>query len=169
MEEKLVIEVDRNNRKIGLMPIADFSNGMRIHRSSHLLLFNSNREVLIHKRSLTHKLYPGFYNYSVSGFVDNETYRQCIKRETQEELGLVLPFKKLFVYRYSNKYDDAFHAVFCSKTDKELKIDKEEIESIAWTNLSSLKGDMKQHEEKYTRPFLAGMEIFFSKYDFIPV
>jgi isopentenyldiphosphate isomerase len=133
-----------------------------------LVLFNSKDEMLIHKRALTHRLYPGLYTYAVSGFVDNESYLQSIKRETQEELGISPSFRKLFVYYFANDYDNAFHAVFSSKTDEELSIDRSEIESIKATSFDALKEDMIKHKEKYTPPFLRGMEILFSKSRFLP-
>ncbi len=169
MEEKLVIEVDKNNHKIGLRPISDFYNGKRIHRSSHLILFNSRNEILIQRRSLIHRLYPNLYTYSVSGFVDNESYKECIQRETIEELGISPSFKELFVYHFSDEYDSSFHAIFFSKDNQEIKIDEKEIESIKWISMKSLRRDMIEHKGKYTPPFLRGMEIFFSRYKSTPI
>ena len=77
----LSIEVDKNNKKIGLRTISDFQTGKFIHRSAHLLLINSKNEILIHKRSSNKVWYPNLYTYSVSGTVKNESYTLIRRRD----------------------------------------------------------------------------------------
>jgi isopentenyldiphosphate isomerase len=69
MASEMCLEVDKNNRVIGLRSIPDFQTGKYIHRSAHLLLFNSKGDVLIQKRSSNKRWYPNLYTYSVSGTV----------------------------------------------------------------------------------------------------
>jgi len=117
---ELCIEVDKNNRSIGLRPITDFKTAKFIHRSVHLLLFNSKGEVLIQKRSANKIWYPNLYTYSVSGVVENENYKNCIKREMKEEIGINTPVNLLFIYPYFDKLDKSFHALFKGKTNKKI-------------------------------------------------
>lgn len=58
---ELCIEVDKNNKVIELRPMTDFQTGKFIHRSAHLLLFNSKGEILIQKRSANKRWYPNLY------------------------------------------------------------------------------------------------------------
>lgn len=159
----LFIEVDKNNKPIGVRPKGDFYNGKHIHRSSHLLLFNSGSLLLLQKRSQNQKWYPNLYTYSVSGTVEDETYEQCIEHEMKEEIGINIKYKRLFIYKFFNEIDKSFHAVFIAKSDFPLRLDKNEIQSIKWISLEDLKKDILKNPEKYTPPFLEGIKIFLKK------
>jgi isopentenyl-diphosphate Delta-isomerase len=163
MDDEFAIEVDKQNRRIGLRPMKDFQNGSkRIHRSAHLLLFNSLGQVLIHKRSANKTWYPNLYNYSVSGAVSNESFLSCIKHEMREELGISIPVKKLFVYPFFDKFDNAFHALFIGKSDKSLSPDKREISELKWFALDDLKKDLKENPSKYVPHVVFGLKKYFS-------
>ena len=116
-------EVNKDDNVIGLRPRDDFYTGKYIHRSSHLILFNSKNEVLVQKRSPTKKWYPNLYTYSVSGTVAEESYDECIKKETEEEIGITVPGKYLFKYPFFDELDKAYHAVFIGNSDEEIKPD----------------------------------------------
>src|SRR3989344_5305032 len=136
---ELNIEVNKNNRKTGLRPMKDFQTGKFIHRSAHLLLFNLEGKVLICKRSQNKIWYPNLYTYSVSGTVANESYEKCVKREIEEELGISIPVKLVFIYPYFDKFDKSFHALFRGSTDKKITPDKMEISQLKWLTLDELK------------------------------
>ena len=164
MSEELNIEVDKNNNVIGLRPRSDFYTGKYIHRGSHLLLFNSNNEILLQKRSSTKKWYPNLYTSSVSATVGDESYEECINREMQEEIGIKIPVKKLFICPCFEKLDKGFHAVFIGRTDDEIKPDTKEIQKIKWIHVENLKKDIAEKPYKYTPTFLEAMKIFFKKH-----
>ena len=93
MNEEMAIEVDANDKPIGLRPREDFHKFNIIHRSSVLLLFNNKNELLLHKRSENKGWFPGLYDFSASGTVNDESYEDCMKREIQEELGIDVDFE----------------------------------------------------------------------------
>jgi isopentenyldiphosphate isomerase len=78
MQEKN-IEVDKNDNIIDFKPKNYFYKSNLIHRSSHLILFNSKNEILLLKVNPKKILYSNLYSFSVNGFVKNETYEECIK------------------------------------------------------------------------------------------
>ena len=161
---ELNIEVDENNNQIGLRPKSDFHTGKYIHRSAHLILFNLKNEILLQKRVATKKWYPNLYTYSVSATVANETYEECINREMQEEIGINIPIKKLFVYQFFDKVDKAFRAVFIGKTDNKIYPDQREIQKVKWINANDLKKDILENPDKYTPPFVEGMKKYFAEF-----
>jgi len=158
------IEVDKNDNVIGLRPRDDFYTGKYIHRSSHLILFNSKNEILIQKRASTKKLYPNLYTYSTSGGVQNESYEDCIKREVKEEIGISIPMRYLFKYPSFDKIDKAFRAVFVGKSDNKIKPDNREMTEIKWISVNELKEDIKENSNKYTFPFVIGMGKYFAEF-----
>ena len=165
MTEELIMEVDENNKQIGLRPRKDFYNGKYIHRGVHLMLFNSRKEVAIMKRSSGKRWYPNLYTFSVSGgAVNNETNIEGIARETKEEIGLELKPKELFTFRYYDEHDNAFATLFYAISDKTITPDKAEIARVDWITLDWLKEDMKNNPEKYTHTMREGMKVDFEKY-----
>jgi len=158
------LEVNKKDQVIGKRPREDFYTGQYIHRSSHLILFNSKNQILLQKRVKTKKWYPNLYTFSVSATVADETYKECLEREVPEEIEISLPVKYLFKYPFFNKIDKSFHAVFTGKSDKEIKPDQREISQIIWITPKNLKQDLKQNPQKYTPPFRGGMKIFFKNF-----
>jgi len=160
---ELCTEVDKNNEVIGLRPIADFQTGKYIHRSAHLLLFNSKGEVLIHKRSPNKIWYPNLYTFSVSGVVGNESYEDCINHEMKEELGIKIPVKLLFIYSYFDTKEKSFHALFIGKSDKKLKPDPDEISVVKWVFLEWLKKDIINNYQYYVPHVVFGLKKYFEE------
>lgn len=153
MKQDLIIEVDENNNKKGLRPRDDFYGGKFIHRSSHLLLFNSNSELAIMKRSPNKRWYPNLYTFSVSGTVDNETNAECIKREIKEEIGLDIEPKELFTFRHQDNSDNAFATLFFAVSDNDITPDEKEISSVEWVKLDWLKENTELHPENILTHF----------------
>ncbi len=162
--EELVTEVDRNDRMIGRGVKADFYRTERIHRSSHLMLFNSKGELLIQRRAIRNRLYPGTYDFSVGGFVSaGETYKQAIERETQEELGISVTPKRLFKFHYFDEINKAFKTAFTAIYDGTFTIQKEELDSVKWVSPEQLQREMKSNPKKFNPSFIEGMRIFWSR------
>lgn len=161
MKEELNVEVDKNNKVIGLRPISDFQTGKFIHRSAHLLLENFKGKILIQKRSSNKKWYPGLYTYSVSGTLANESYEDCIKKEMKEEIRVLIPVKLLFLYKYFDKLDKSFHALFYGKSDRKIIPDKKEIGEIRWLTKKELKKDLTKYPNRYVPHVRFGLKKYF--------
>ncbi|HEV7702230.1 MAG TPA: NUDIX domain-containing protein [Candidatus Paceibacterota bacterium] len=162
--QDLIIQVDENNNVIGLRPREDFYEGKFIHRSSHLLLFNSQSNLAIMKRSSSKRWYPNQFTFSVDGTVDDETTVECMKREIKEEIGLDLEFKELFTFRNKDNTNDEFATVFFEISDNKITPDEKEISEVKWVKLDWLKEDMANNSSKYTNAMLGGMKVYWEKY-----
>ena len=158
MMAELITEVDKNDKVIGLRSRDDFYMKKYIHRTAHLILFNSKNEMLVQKRSLTRKLYPGLFTFSVSCTVGDESYKACIKREMKEEIGISTPVRYMFKFFYGDDVDRAFRAVFIGKSDKKIIPDYGEMSEIKWVSPEDLREEIKKHPERYTPSFLEGMK-----------
>lgn len=162
---ELIVEVDRKDKVKGLRLRSEFYTGKYIHRAVHLILLNSKGEMLVQKRAGDKDWYPGLFTYSASGTARDESYEECINRETKEEIGIKPKMNFLFKYYLEDKgVERAFHAVFLSKSDDDVKPDSKEISSIKWVNLKELEKKIRAHPENYTPSMVKGMTKFFKEY-----
>lgn len=157
----MISEVDANDNFLGLRARDKFYSGKHIHRASQLILLNSKNEMLIQKRVPGKRWYPNRYTYSVSGTVANESYEACMEREMVEEIGISVPFVKLFKLACVFENGGAFHAVFSGKCSEEIagliKPDPEEADYIEWVELEDLYRAVRVEPEKYTPSLKAGI------------
>jgi isopentenyl-diphosphate Delta-isomerase len=158
------IEVDENDNVIGLRPRDDFYTGKYIHRSVDFILLNSKDEILIQKRAKTKRWYPDLYASSVSGTVANESCEDCVKKEMQEEIGILVPAKFLFKHPFFDKFDKAYHYIFAGSYDGKINPDLGEMSEIKWVPARELEKDIKKHPEKYTPPFVEVMKKYFAQF-----
>jgi isopentenyl-diphosphate Delta-isomerase len=161
----LHIEVDKNDKRIGLRPRKDFLNGKYIHRSSHLLLFNKKNELLIYKRKANKKWYPNLYSMSVDETLENESYEECMERGIREELGVTLNFKKLFKFKlFDPGINKEFLMIFKATTDRKINVTKKESANQKWISLKELKKDFHTNPSKYTPQLKKCLKIYFQKF-----
>jgi len=167
--DELITQVDKNNKVLCLKPRSEFADGKLIHRSSYLLVFNSNKETLLQRRSLLKKWHPGKWTFPVAGTVMKESYKKCMEREIKEALGIRVSFKKLFTYHHFDNVDKAFKTVFAAKVKKEdLDLNEDYAEEYSWFSFDKLKKELSQNSEKFAPPFVTGMKIFFKLFSTVP-
>lgn len=82
--------VDEHDNVIGRVRRGDaHSNPALIHRSVQILVFASDRRLLLQRRSAAKDLFPGYYCASASGHViSGDGYLTTAERELAEELGI---------------------------------------------------------------------------------
>jgi len=161
---ELCIEVDRNDAQIGLRPKDNFYTGKYIHRSSHLILFNSKNEILLQQRSETKIVWSNLYTFSVDATVADESYEDCIQREMQEELGISISAKRLFTFPHFDATDKAWKCVFVGRSDAAITPDPRETQEVRWINVSELQKDITKNPEIYAPPFIVGMKKYFDDF-----
>lgn len=125
------------------------------HATVHIWLFTSNRKILLQKRALTKKVFPGLWDISVAGHIAaGESILSAAKREVFEEIGLQLDEKELIkigtrihqVKHANGIQDNEHHHVFIAELKvpvSELTIQKEEVEAIKLFDLEVLKSTEK--------------------------
>jgi len=121
------------------------------HATAHIWFFTSDHQILLQKRALTKKVFPGIWDISVAGHIGaGEKILQGAKREILEEIGLELQEKDLIkigtrIHQVSHSngiQDNEHHHVFIAelKTSVEkLSLQKEEVADIKLWDLKILK------------------------------
>lgn len=127
------------------------------HATVHIWLFTSDEKILLQKRAMTKKVFPGLWDISVAGHIGaGEEILTSVKREVFEEIGLQLEEKDLIkigtrIHQVSHKngiQDNEHHHVFIAELKvpiTELTIQIEEVDAIQLFDLEILKNTEK-HE-----------------------
>lgn len=121
------------------------------HATVHIWLYTLDKKILLQKRSLTKKVFPGLWDISVAGHITaGETILTSAKREILEEIGLEIKESDLIkigtrIHQVSHAngiQDNEHHHVFIAELKSpvsELKIQEEEVADIKLFDLSVLK------------------------------
>jgi isopentenyldiphosphate isomerase len=121
------------------------------HATAHIWFFTVDQKILLQKRALTKKVFPGIWDISVAGHIGaGEGILEGAKREVLEEIGLKLKDEDLIkigtrihqVEHENGIKDNEHHHVFIA----ELKVDlttltmqQEEVDGLELWELSVLK------------------------------
>jgi isopentenyl-diphosphate delta-isomerase len=121
------------------------------HATVHIWLFTSDKKVLLQKRALTKKVFPGIWDISVAGHIAaGEEILEAAKREIFEEIGLELEEKDLIkigtrIHQVTHKngiQDNEHHHIFIAELKvpvSALTMQEEEVAGLKLWNLTVLK------------------------------
>jgi isopentenyldiphosphate isomerase len=121
------------------------------HATVHIWFFTSDEKILLQKRALTKKVFPGIWDISVAGHIGaGEAILEAAKREIFEEIGLKLEEKELIkigtrihqVIHKNGIRDNEHHHVFIAELKvpiKTLTMQKEEVDGLKLWDLKVLK------------------------------
>jgi len=143
------------------------------HATVHIWLFTLEKKILLQKRALTKKVFPGIWDISVAGHIDaGEAILEGAKREVFEEIGLKLEDKNFLkigtrihqVTHENGIQDNEHHHVFVAELKvpiQELTIQIEEVDAVHLFDLEILK-----NTGKYKNVLLSRFhEYYVSVYD----
>ncbi|GGW71280.1 isopentenyl-diphosphate delta-isomerase [Winogradskyella epiphytica] len=172
MTEELVILVDGNDNKVGLMPKMEAHEKALLHRAFSVFVFNDKNELMLQQRA-EHKYHtPGLWtNTCCSHQRDGETNLQAGKRRLLEEMGFVTDLEEKTSFIYKAPFDNGlteheFDHIMVGYYDAEPNINPDEVANWKWMSLEDIKSDMAINPDIYT----AWFKIIFEKfYEFINV
>ena len=112
MSDELVDIVDDDDHVIATVTRAEMRARRLRHRSVGIAVVSTDGRLLIHRRSDTKDIWPGWWDIAAGGVVaSGETYDEAARRELAEELGLAdAEFEYLGQATYS---DDDLSAICC--------------------------------------------------------
>jgi len=153
MKEELVILVDQEDNKIGLMPKMEAHEKALLHRAFSVFIFNKDKELMLQQRAM-HKYHsPGLWtNTCCSHQRDGESNLQAGKRRLQEEMGFTVPLKEITSFIYKAPFDNGLteheldHILVGHYEDAPV-INGEEVASWKWMPLEDVKNDIKTNPE----------------------
>ena len=90
MTDELVDIVDDDDHVVATVTRAEMRARRLQHRSVGIAVVSSDGRLLIHRRSESKDIWPGWWDIAAGGVVaSGETYAEAARRELAEELGLI--------------------------------------------------------------------------------
>ncbi len=129
--DEIVAIVDEHNNVVGSAPRREVRAKRLPHRSTYILVFNSQGELFVQKRTMTKDVFPGYYDAVTGGVVlAGESYEENAARELAEELGVrdVL-LTWLFNFFFTDARASVWGGVFSCVYDGDMVFQEEEVES----------------------------------------
>ncbi len=153
--------VDSEDRVIGQAARGEVHAKGLLHRSVHILVFNSRGELFLQKRAMTKDENPGYWDSSAAGHVNaGEDYRTSADRELMEELGISGELQFFMKFPASREtYWEHVETYLCT-TDQKITINLLEISEGRFWLIPELKESIHNHPGQFTSTF----HLFFDNY-----
>lgn len=163
--------VDENDKVIGAeeRKVA-VENGL-IHRIARVVLKNSNNQIYLQKRGPEVPTWPGRWDQSAGGHVDEgEDYYDAAVRELREELGIC----NVNMTRVDKWYKEEkvggkkmrrFNALFAGRYDGDVILAKDEVEKGGWFDSKKIKKWMREKPNDFCPSAIIAINKFMEKYE----
>lgn len=161
MTDELIDIYDENNNHLNIQKMKSEAHKKGLwHRSSHIWIYNSNKEILLQLRAKEKPLYPNMWDISAAGHVSaGEDPITSGIREIEEEIGLSVKEQDLNFWKikknqtiFKDIINKEFYYIYFLKFDgdiKQLKMQKEEVQNIKFVPIDKVRQDLRAHPEKY--------------------
>jgi isopentenyl-diphosphate delta-isomerase len=170
MDERVIL-VDENDNQIGTEEKIKAHKKALLHRAFSILIFNSNKEVLLQRRALTKYHSPGLWtNTCCSHPKPGEQIENAVQRRLKEEMNMSCSLNKIFKFQYKAGFDNGLTEheidhVFVGNSDTDPDINPDEVDSFKWVSLEKLSQDIKTNPDNYTPWFKIIINKFLSFID----
>lgn len=149
--DELIDIVDENGKYTGKTCLKSeaHKNGY-FHPTIHVWLYTKDQQILLQKRALTKKVFPGLWDISVAGHIAaGEEIALAALREVSEEIGFEIQLENLdkigtrkhMVNHPNGIIDNEFHHVYISELTTgidRLVIQEEEVDELKLFPLETL-------------------------------
>jgi isopentenyl-diphosphate Delta-isomerase len=162
VENEVYDIVDCCDHVIGQATRKHIHENKLLHRSIHILVFNSQRKLFLQKRALSKDESPGLWDTSSAGHVDTgESYIDCAHRELFEELGLKAVLSDLIRIPACQETHGEHVQVYTCVTDDEIHLNQDEISEGAFYTISHIRKLISLNPQEFTSSF----KMLFDKLD----
>ena len=135
MAEEIFDVVNERDEPIGRAPRREVHARKLWHRAVHILVFNTQGQVFLQKRSMKKDSSPGLWDSSCSGHVDaGEDYDTAAVRELGEEIGWMPDVhpKRLLKLNACGETGNEFVWVYFCFGEGPFRLNPDEIELGCW-------------------------------------
>jgi mutator protein MutT len=138
-EEKLEA-IDDNFNVLGVYPRSQIRKSNLKHKTSLVIVKNSENQYYIHQRSENKEIYPLKWVVSAGGAVDiGETFEETAVRELKEELGIDASVKYLYDFEFESKYNNYKAKVYLAEYDGEVSMNPDECKQGKWASIDEIR------------------------------
>ena len=151
----MIVLVDKNDNKIGLMEKMEAHKKNLKHRAISVLVFNKNGELLLQQRADCKYHCPGKWaNTCCTHPRDNEDVLVAGERRLNEEMGFCCPLKEVMSFNYTVKLDhglseNEFDHVLVGEYNGNVNPNPEEVTDYKWVDIKELNFDIKKNPDLY--------------------
>ncbi|MEO8471143.1 MAG: isopentenyl-diphosphate Delta-isomerase [Chryseolinea sp.] len=151
-----IILVDDQDHAIGTLEKMEAHRRGVLHRAFSVIVFNSQRKMLLQKRSESKYHSGGLWtNACCSHPRPNESMQEATRKRLMYEMGIPADpaFAFKFIYQASldnNLIEHELDYVFIATYDGVPVVNKNEVEAWKFMRLDELQEDLKRYPEKYT-------------------
>ncbi len=163
-----IVVVDEHDNVVGEEEKDKCHDGGGIlHRAFLAMVFNSEGELLLARRSAGKRLWPGYWDGTVASHVTKgEDYEQASRRRLAEEIGIEdARVQYLFKFQYKAGYKDigTEHEICAVTVANNIDAgsvlpDGNEISDIRFMGIDALVADIRNSREPYTPWLLLAIE-----------
>ena len=148
---------DENNNYLGYSKERKYVHDNKLwHHHASVWIMNDKGEILLQQRSFNKTKNPGKWSRT-GGHVDSgETPIDAVKRETYEEIGLLIDTDNLAnmeVYKSDNDIENYFtygYIYYTDKKENEFILQKEEVNKVKYFTIEELIQLRKDNNNDYT-------------------
>ena len=161
-EERLIL-VDSDDTVVGYDTKLNAHRGAgTLHRAFSIFLFDGTGRVMLHQRSQSKPLWPGFWTNSCCSHPRRgESYQDATARRLHEELGVSSQLTHLYQFEYHARYEDLgseheLCSVFAGNLAPHQAVDanEDEIMAWAWFDVAEVDALVAQDPARFTPWFL---------------
>lgn len=152
--DEIVDVVDFNNNVINQASRYEVHKKGLMHRSVHIIVFNSQGDLFLQKRSMIKDENPGLWDTSAAGHVDaGEDYLHCAERELEEELGISVAMDEVMCIPAQLKTLWEHVRVYKCVTDNQIDINGLEISEGRYWTVSKIIQSIESSPKIFTSTF----------------
>ena len=169
MIDDFVVLVNKNDKKIGLMPKMEAHKKGALHRAFSVFIFNNKNELMIQKRNINKYHSPGLWaNTCCSHQKDGESNISAGKRRLLEEMGFCVELNEIGSFIYNVGVDNGLiehelDYILVGKYNGNVKINSDEVDNWKWMSLDNIKDDVRKRSKNYTEWFKIIMDNYYTQ------
>ena len=151
-KEELLKVYSADGHCLGMELRSKVHNEQLFHEEVAIWIINSNKELLLEKRSLAKKLNPGRYSLCAGHVVGDDSVEDTLIREAQEEIGLNLQtydyqYVTVVTRREPNNYCFSHHYIlFADINLANLTIQSEELSEVIYIDYQEFKHRVQNND-----------------------